>query len=116
MNQVIFKSAEIMSRLPKQTEFVVFIQKTPVATLHCSSQQTLQRHTEIVSPGLSEIYNPDLLDPEEKEHLVKVFDSDKDIHSDINRFIRSGNHLDKVRAEEQYIKMGRKSQFKQKTV
>ena len=52
-----------------------------------------------MSPGLSEIYNPDLLDPEEKEHLVEVFDSDKDI--DINCLIRSGNPLDKVRAEEQ---------------
>ena len=82
-----------MSRLPKQTEFVVFIQKTPVATLHCSSQQTLQRHTEIVSSSLSEIYNPDLLDPEEKEHLVEVFDSDKDIDIDnhcTNRTLRAG--------------------------
>ena len=90
-----------MSRLPKQTEFVVFIQKTPVATLHCSSQHTLQRHTEIVSPGLSEIYNPDLLDPEEKEHLVEVFDSDKDIDIDMKCLTRRGNDFDKVRAEEQ---------------
>ena len=52
-------------------------------------------------PCLSEIYNPDLLDPEEKEHLVEVFDSDKDIDIDINHLIRSGNHFDKVRAEEQ---------------
>ena len=57
-------------------------------------------------PGLSELYNPDLLDPEEKEHLVEVFDSDKDI--DINRLIGSGNHFDKVRAEELDVKMGRK--------
>ena len=101
MNQVIFKSADIMSRLTKQIEFVVFIQKTCVATLHCSSQHTLQiTHTEIVSPGLSEIYNPDLLDPEEKEHLVEVFDSDKDIDIDINRLSRSGHHFNKVRAED----------------
>ena len=103
VNQVIFESAEIMSRLTKQTEFVVFIQKTSVATLHCSSQHTLQRHTEIVSPGLSEIYNPDLLDPEEKEHLVEVFDSDKDIDIAINRLIRTKNYFD--------IKMVRKSQW-----
>ena len=54
-----------------------------------------------MSPGLSEIYNPDLLDPEEKEHLVEVFDSDKDIDIDRNCLSRSGNHFDKVRAEEQ---------------
>ena len=50
-----------MSRLTKQTEFV--------------------------------IYNPDLLDPEEKEHFVEVFDSDKDIDIDnhcTNRTLRAG--------------------------
>ena len=59
------------------------------------SADTLQHHTEVVSPGLSEIYNPDLLDSEEKEHFVKVFDSDKDIDIDINRLITA------PRAEEQ---------------
>ena len=57
------------------------------------SADTLQCHTEVVSPGLSEIYNPDLLDPEEKEHLVEVFDSDKDIDIDnhcTNRTLRAG--------------------------
>ena len=43
------------------------------------SADTLQHHTEVVSPSLSEIYYPDLLDSEEKEHFVEVFDSDKDI-------------------------------------
>ena len=56
-----------------------------------------------MSPGLSEIYNPDLLDPEEKEHLVEVFDSDKDIDIDINHLIRSRNHFD--------IRMVRKSRW-----
>ena len=94
MNQVIFESAEIMSKLTKQTEFVVFIQKTCINTalLQSADKHTLQHHTEVVIPGLSELYNPDLLDPEEKEHLVEVFDSDKDI--DINHLIRSGNHFD----------------------
>ena len=59
------------------------------------SAETLQRHTEVMSPGLSEIYNPDLLDPEEKEHFVEVFDSEKDIDIDINRLITT------PRAEEQ---------------
>ena len=57
------------------------------------SVDTLQHHTEEVSPSLSEIYNPDLLDPEEKEHLVEVFDSDKDIDIDnhcTNRTLRAG--------------------------
>ena len=63
-------------------------------------QQSADRptHTAVLQ-RLSEIYNPDLLDPEEKEHLVEVFDSDKDI--DVNHLIRSRNHFDKVRAEEQ---------------
>ena len=92
-----------MSKLTKQTEFVVFIQKTCINTalLQSADIHTLQRHTEVVIPDLSELYNPDLLDPEEKEHLVEVFDFDKDI--DINRLIRSRNHFDKVRAEEQEL-------------
>ena len=90
-----------MSRLTKQTLFVVFIQKTFISTvlLQSADIHTLQCHTEVVISGLSELYNPDLLDPEEKEHLVEVFDSDKDI--DINRLIRRRNQFDKVRAEEQ---------------
>ena len=59
------------------------------------SADTLQHHTEVVSPGLSEIYYPDLLDSEEKEHFVEVLDSDKDIDIDINRLITA------PRAEEQ---------------
>ena len=91
-----------MSRLTKQIEFVVFIQKTCINTalLQSADKHTLQHHTEVVIPGLSELYNPDLLDPEEKEHLVEVFDSDKDIDIDINRLSRSGHHFNKVRAED----------------
>ena len=48
-----------------------------------------------MSPSLSEIYYPDLLDSEEKEHFVEVFDSDKDIDIDINHLITA------PRAEEQ---------------
>ena len=74
------------------------------------SADTLQHHTEVVSPSLSEIYNPDLLDPDKKEHLVEVFDSDKDIDIDITRLSRSGNHFDKVGAEDQESVMIRREE------
>ena len=60
--------------------------------------------------GLSEIYNPDLLDPDKKEHLVEVFDSDKDIDINITRLSRSGNHFDKVGAEDQESVMIRREE------